>query len=162
MPSASPDAMPSATPGATPDKPPPPQARRKLTLWWVSWVFVVMMIMIAFADTEKISDFIIVMKICYKYGATFLTWFVWIAWKMVVGIAYIINISSWQLLTFIGIFVVFFCYVVYQLYLKCMMTVKLFVTMIVDLFFTSLRTFVMATIASIVVGIVAFGIYYSA
>jgi hypothetical protein len=148
-------------PSATPDMPLPPQAPRKFTSWCAG-VFIFVMFMLAFADVEKINDLILVMKLCYKYGVTFLTWFVWIAWKMVVGIAYIINISSWQLLTVIGIFVVCFSYVVYQLYLKCMMTVKVFGTMIVDLFVTSLRTFAMATIASIVVGIVAFGIYYFA
>ena len=148
-------------PSATPDVPLPPLAPRKFTLWCAG-VFIFVMCMFALADMEKITDLILVMKLCHKYGATFLTWFVWIAWKMVVGIAYIINISSWQLLTVIGIFVVCFSYVVYQLYLKCMMTVQVFGTMIVDLFVTSLRTFAMATIASIVVGIVAFGIYYFA
>jgi hypothetical protein len=148
-------------PSATPDVPLSPQARRKFTSW-CAIVFIFVMFMLVFADVEKINDLILVMKLCYKYGATFLTWFVWIAWKMVGGIAYIINISSWQLLTFIGIFVVCFSYVVYQLYLKCMMTIKVFCTMIVDLFVTSLHTFAMATIASIAVGIVAFGIYYFA
>jgi hypothetical protein len=138
-----------------------PSTTRKFTSWCAG-VFIFVMLLCTFVDMEKINDLFLVMKLCYKYGATFLTWFVWIAWKMVVGIAYIINISSWQLLIFIAIFVVCFSYVVYQLYLKCMMTIKVFCTMIVDLFVTSLHTFAMATIASIVVGIVAVGIYYFA
>jgi hypothetical protein len=143
-------------PSATPDVPLPPQAPRKFTSWCAG-VFIFVMFMLAFADVEKINDLIIVMKLCYKYGATFLTWFVWIAWNMVAGIAYVINISSWQLIIFIGIFVVFLSYMIYQFCSKCMLTVRAFLLMLSDLFFTSIRTLAMALIASIVV---AFGIYF--
>jgi hypothetical protein len=135
-----------------------PQAPRKFTSWSAG-VFIFVMSMLAFADVEKINDLILVMKLCYKYGATFLTWFVWIAWNMVAGIAYIINISSWQLIIFMGIFAVFLCYMVYQFCVKCISTVRLFVNMLWELFFTSLHTLAMA---SIVVGIVAFGIHFFA
>jgi hypothetical protein len=135
-----------------------PQAPRKFTSWSAG-VFIFVMCMSAFVDIEKISDLILVMKLCCKYGATFLTWFVWIACKMLAGIAYIINISSWQLIILIGIFAVFLCYMVYQFCVKCISTVRLFVNMLWELFFTSLRTLAMA---SIVVGIVVFGIHFFA
>ena len=143
-------------PSATPDMPLPPQAPRKFTSWCAG-VFIFVMFMLAFADVEKINDLILVMNLCYKYGATFLTWFVWIAWNMVAGIAYIINISSWQLIIFFGIVVLFLCYMVYQFCAKCMATARAFFMMLVDLFFTSLRTLAMASIALI---FVAFGIYF--
>jgi len=145
-------------PSATPDVPLPPQAPRKFTSWCAG-VFIFVMCMSAFADMEKINDLILVITLCYKYGATFLTWFFWIACKLLAGIAYIINISSWKLIIFIGIFVVFLSYMVYQFCSKCMLTVRAFLIMLSDLFFTSLRTL---AIASIFVGIVAFGIHFFA